>query len=238
IGWHPGGRGLAAWRSVTTGQFAFGDKALTEPWRRAPVWSADGRQFIVVGESGRITAYSATGSEQWRSADPASQSHAAPWVFERDGRWFAVFDGLTLVRLNADGKAAWSATLAAAPLADPARQLGIATDRVIAAVGGECRCLDLDDGHELWSRTLTTAAPFRTFVIGPQSDQALLLPDHAVSDLECVSLQSGQTRQRLRLPRPSQQVAATSDADGVLLATESDALALAPQPPTRLAQER
>ncbi|MDZ4685142.1 MAG: PQQ-binding-like beta-propeller repeat protein, partial [Planctomycetaceae bacterium] len=37
IGWHPDGRGLAAWRSVTTGQLVFGDKSPTEPWRRSPV---------------------------------------------------------------------------------------------------------------------------------------------------------------------------------------------------------
>jgi outer membrane protein assembly factor BamB len=238
VAWHSRGRSRGEWRSQASGQLLFAEPAPTDPWPRPTVWSSRGDQGATVGELGRMAARSPTGAELWEAHGPKTFAHAAPWLFERNGHWYAVFDGLTLTRLGSDGSQAWAAPLATGPLTDPPRQLGIAARRVIAAVGGVVRCVALRDGHTVWSRPVLETGPQRIVFAG---NDALRLPEPPASpvrELELFSVATGQPRQKFRLPEPSQHIDAVGDEAGLLIATETALLAFAPQPPVRIAQDR
>jgi outer membrane protein assembly factor BamB len=238
IGWHPRGSGRTEFHDLATGAVRFLENLPSESWRRPPVWSRDGGQCALVMESGHVAGLSATGREQWRTAAPLPQVHAAPWVFECAGRWFAVVNGLTLIRLGDDGRLLWSAGLTLIPLTTPEQSLGLNGDRIVATAGGEVRCLDLNDGHVIWSRRQNDIGPQRVLVPGQAANHVWLLPATSNTDIECVSLKSGKTRQSVRLPAGSRLVTAWSDQYGVVFVTGDKVLALTQEPPARLAQER
>lgn len=238
VAWHPGGRGRAEWRSQATGQLVFSDPSPTDCWQRAPVWSSRDEAAVVVDGGGRLVSWSATGTPRWEPTDPGAHAHAAPWVFNARERWYAVLDGRTLVQLRDDGSQAWSAPLAAMPLTDPPRQLAVSAESVIAAGGGEARCLDLNDGHTQWQRALTDLQPQRIALVGNDAILLPVAPQSPLKAVELISMQTGQPRQRIRLPEPGRQVRIASDDAGWLLATDAALIAFTPQTSVRLAQDR
>lgn len=119
---------------------------------------ADGRVYAASG-FGFITALDAnTGAQIWRR-DLAGPMHSPPTI--ADGRLFAIsFDNELYALSTEDGSVLWSYR----GLAEPARILAAASPAVIGEVvlapfaSGEIIALRVENGREIWSQALTSAA--------------------------------------------------------------------------------